>query len=151
MRPDDGFWLRCAYPWFPGCAGRIFYGAFYGIPDCTRNFGFVLLRLHRFYRRCLFPGGREKIPPYTLKLARFYREDQRLAEAEAEYARMLSFYPEQLEAWQERLDLAFRRKAEADPPPQEVLAGAINALPQPGDKEAIFQRFSRLSQGILDQ
>ena len=78
-------------------------------------------------------------------------EQQRLAEAEVEYARMLSFYPEQLEAWQERLDLAFRRKAEADPPPQEVLAGAIHALPQPGDKELIFQRFSRLSQGILEK
>jgi hypothetical protein len=104
-----------------------------------------------FIDAVFFPGGREKIPPYTLKLARFYREDQRLAEAEAEYARMLSFYPEQLEAWQERLDLAFQRKETADPAPREVLAEAIHALPQPRDKEVIFQRFSRLSQGILDQ
>ncbi len=104
-----------------------------------------------FIDAVFFPGRREAKPPYTLKLARFYREQQRLSEAEAEYARVLSFHPEQLEAWQERLDLAFLRKEAADPAPRDVLAEAIHALPQPRDKEVIFQRFSRLSQGILDQ
>jgi hypothetical protein len=121
---------------------------FLPLPEVFRcaSFGFT-----GFIDAVFFPGRREAKPPYTLKLARFYREDQRLAEAEAEYARMLSFYPEQLEAWQERLDLAFQRKETAGPPPREVLALAIHALPQPRDKEAIFLRFSRLSQGILDQ
>jgi len=96
-----------------------------------------------FIDAVFFPGGREKTPPYTLKLARFYRENQRLDEAEAEYARMLSFYPEQLEAWQERLDLAFRRKAQADPAPQDVLAKALKSLKNPADREAVHQRFLR--------
>ena len=104
-----------------------------------------------FIDAVFFPGGREKIPPYTLKLARFYVQKKRWDEAEAEYARMLSFYPEALEAWQERLDLAFQRKEAADPAPREVLAEAIKALRQPRDKEAIFQRFSRLPRAGLKE
>ncbi len=52
----------------------------------------------RFIDAVFFPGGREAKPPYTLKLARFYVEKERWDQAEAEYARMLEFYPGMLEA-----------------------------------------------------
>ena len=98
----------------------------------------------RFIDAVFFPGGREAKPPYTLKLARFYVEKQRWEEAEAEYARMLSFYPDQPEAWQERLTLAFRRRdTSAGSTPEMVLAGALKALKTPTDREAVYQQFTR--------
>ena len=98
-----------------------------------------------FIDAVFFPGGREKLPPYTLKLARFYVEKQRWDEAEAEYARMLSFYPDQPEAWQERLALASQRPAPAEPAPAEVLAAGFKALSKPADREALHRRFTELS------
>lgn len=95
-----------------------------------------------FIDAVFFPGGRESKPPYTLKLARFYVEKQRFDEAEAEYARMLSFYPDQVEAWQERLALAFRRTDEADPAPEEILAAAIKALRKAEDREVVHHIFT---------
>jgi hypothetical protein len=98
----------------------------------------------RFIDAVFFPGGREAKPPYTLKLARFYVEKQRWEEAEAEYARMLSFYPDQPEAWQERLTLAFRRRdAPAGSTPERVLAEALKVLKTPTDREAVYQQFTR--------
>ncbi len=99
-----------------------------------------------FIDAVFFPGGREKLPPYTLKLARFYVEKQRWDDAEAEYARMLSFYPDQPEAWQERLALAFRRAAPADPAPAEVLAAAFKALSKLTDREMLHHRFTELTE-----
>lgn len=90
-----------------------------------------------------FPGGRETRPPYSLKLARFYTAENRWEEAEAEYARMLGFYPDMAEAWQERLELALRRGAEADPGPEEVLASGLKSLGIAADREALYQTFSR--------
>lgn len=95
-----------------------------------------------FIDAVFFPGGREKKPPYTLKLARFYVEKQRWEDAEIEYARMLSFYPDQPEAWQERLALAFRRPAPADPSPEEILAAGFKALRTVKEREALHRRFS---------
>ena len=98
----------------------------------------------RFIDAVFFPGGREAKPPYTLKLARLYMEKQRWEEAEAEYALMLSFYPDQPEAWQERLTLAFRRRdTYAGSTPEMVLAGALKALKTPTDREAVYQQFTR--------
>ena len=98
----------------------------------------------RFIDAVFFPGGREAKPPYTLKLARFYVEKQRWEEAETEYARMLSFYPDQPEDWQERLTLAFRRRdAPAGSTPERVLAEALKALKAPTDREAVYQQFTR--------
>ena len=98
----------------------------------------------RFIDAVFFPGGREAKPPYTLKLARCYVDKQRWEEAEAEYARMLSFYPDQPEAWQERLTLAFRRRdTSAGSTPEMVLAGALKALKTPTDREAVYQQFTR--------
>jgi hypothetical protein len=94
-----------------------------------------------FIDAVFFPGGREKLPPYTLKLARFYVEKERWAEAEAEYARMLSFHPKQVEAWQERLALAFERTDEADPAPEEILAASLKALRKEEDREAVHRFF----------
>lgn len=67
-------------------------------------------------------------------------------EAEAEYARMLSFYPDQPEAWQERLALAFQRPAPADPEPSEMLAKGPKALTKPTDREALHRRFTELTE-----
>ena len=103
----------------------------------------------RFIDAVFFPGGREAKPPYTLKLARFYVENQRFEEAEAEYARMVSFYPDQPEAWQERLALAFQRPAPAEPAPPEVLAAALKAISKPADREALHRQFMELT-GHLD-
>ena len=98
----------------------------------------------RFIDAVFFPGAREAKPPYTLKLARFYVEKQRWEEAETEYARMLSFYPDQPEDWQERLTLAFRRRdAPAGSTPERVLAEALKALKAPTDREAVYQQFTR--------
>ena len=96
-----------------------------------------------FIDAVFFPGGREARPPYTLKLARFYVQKNRWDDAEEEYARMLSFYPRALEAWEERLALAFRRGGEADPEPRKILASAIKALQRPEDREAIHKCFTR--------
>ena len=96
-----------------------------------------------FIDAVFFPGGREAKPPYTLKLARFYAEKQRFDEAEAEYARMLYFYPDQPEAWQERLALAFQRTDEAEPAPEEILAASIRALQKAEDREAVHRVFAR--------
>ena len=98
----------------------------------------------RFIDAVFFPGAREAKPPYTLKLARFYVEKHRWEEAETEYARMLSFYPDQPEAWQERLTLAFRRRdTPAGSTPEMVLAEALKALKTPTDREAVYQQFTR--------
>jgi hypothetical protein len=99
----------------------------------------------RFIDAVFFPGGREAKPPYSLKLARFYAEKERWDEAEAEYARMLEFYPDMREAWQERLELAFRRPATAGTVPAEVLAAAFKALSKPDDREALHRRFTELT------
>ena len=56
---------------------------------------------------------------------------------------MLSFYPGALEAWEERLALAFLRGADADPEPQKILALAIKALKRPEDQQVIHKRFTR--------
>ena len=98
-----------------------------------------------FIDAVFFPGGREAKPPFTLKLARFYAENQRFDEAEAEYIRMLSFYPDQPEAWEERLALAFQRPAPADPGPAKVLAAAFKALSKPADRDALHRRFMQLT------
>jgi hypothetical protein len=98
----------------------------------------------RFIDAVFFPGGREAKPPYTLKLARFYVEKHRWEEAETEYARVLSFHPEQVEAWQERLTLAFRRRdTSAGSTPERVLAEALKVLKAPTDREAVYQQFIR--------
>ena len=96
-----------------------------------------------FIDAIFFPGGHEAMPPYTVKLARFYVKKQRWEDAEDEYARMLSFYPGALEAWEERLALAFLRGADADPEPQKILALAIKALKRPEDQQVIHKRFTR--------
>ena len=98
-----------------------------------------------FIDAVFFPGSREAKPPYTLKLARFYVENQRFDEAEAEYARMLSFYPDQPEAWHERLGLAFQRPAPAERAPAEVLAAAFKALSKPSDRDTLHRRFTELT------
>lgn len=98
-----------------------------------------------FIDAVLFPGGREAKPPYTLKLARSYVEKQRWDEAEVEYARMLFFYPDQPEAWQERLALAFQHPGPAEPAPAKVLAASFKALSKPEDREAVHRRFTQLT------
>ena len=95
-----------------------------------------------FIDAVFFPGGREAKPPYTLKLARFYVEKERWGDAEDEYARVLSYHPQQLEAWQERLALAFQRSdPPPDPAPDEVLAAALKALSAQADREAVHADF----------
>ncbi len=83
------------------------------------------------------PGGNEAVPPYTLRLARFYEEKGRWEEAEAEYARVLSHHPEQVEAWRERLELAFRRGVAAKPGAVEIAGAARRALRTEADREVI--------------
>lgn len=108
-----------------------------------------------FIDSVFFPGARDKKPPYTIKLARFYVEKNRLDEAEAEFARMLKFYPQAPEAWQERLALAFLRERklrspaaageelEAHPAPQAVLAAGLKALRTAADQEKLHAVFLR--------
>jgi hypothetical protein len=88
-----------------------------------------------------FPGGREARPPYTLKLAQFYVEKERWAEAEAEYERMLSFYPQEVEAWQERMRVAFRQ-VDGVEAAQDVLSGALKKLKRPEDQQAVHAVFA---------
>lgn len=102
-----------------------------------------------FIDALFFPGSREKKPPYTLKLARFYVQKQRWDEAEAEYARMLSFYPDQLEAWQESLRTAFAQGENADPTPDEILAKGLKKLRSAQDKEALFKTFNAREKPIV--
>lgn len=90
-----------------------------------------------------FPGGREARPPYSLKLARYYTVEKRWEEAEEEYARMLSFYPDRLEAWQERLELASRRGIAVKPDPEDVLASGLKSLDTAADRESLYQSFTR--------
>lgn len=99
-----------------------------------------------FIDAVFFPGGRESKPPYTLKLARFYVEKERWEEAEAEYERMLSFYPQELEAWEERLRLAFARKDQEGPEPSTVLGKALKAMPQSGRQAAMQACYERQGQ-----
>lgn len=94
-----------------------------------------------------FPGGREKRPPFTLKLAEFYLGKGRWEEAETELARVLSYYPRELSAWELRLRVAFARKAEGEgqegPEPEEVLGSALRALKEPHEREAIHAAYLR--------
>ncbi len=94
------------------------------------------------------PGGREAVPPYTVRLARFYGEKQRWAEAEAEYARVLSFHPERLEAWRERLEVALRRGAEAAPSAGEIAAAARRALRGEAEREVIRACYEAGREGL---
>ena len=126
---------------FKGIWGAAILAAMLAAPELSilASSGFT-----RFIDAVFFPGAREAKPPYTLKLARFYVEKQRGEEAEAEYVRMLSFYPDQPEAWQERLTLAFRRRdTPAGSTPEMVLAEALKALKTPTDREAVYQQFTR--------
>lgn len=113
-----------------------------------------------FIDRVFFPGGSEKKPPYSLKLARHYVEKNRWEDAEAEFTRVLSWHPEQVEAWQERLRAAFAHAhafdrsqdlhapPESEPPdPQTILAQGLKCLKTPADKEALFAEFNRLRDG----
>jgi tetratricopeptide (TPR) repeat protein len=93
--------------------------------------------LTAFIDAVFFPGGREAKPPYTLKLARFYVQKKRWDEAEAEYARMLSFHPDQPEAWAERLAIALKRGEEADPPPEKILAASLKKVTSPAARERL--------------
>ena len=127
--------------WFLGTPlGFVFLLVFLIFPEVAQLFS---LGPSAFIDAVFFPGGREAKPPYTVKLARFYVKKQRWEDAEDEYARMLSFYPGALEAWEERLALAFLRGANADPEPQKILALAIKALKRPEDQQVIHKRFTR--------
>ena len=98
----------------------------------------------RFIDSVFFPGAREKKPPYTLKVARYYVENRRWAEAEEEYARMVGFYPEQAEAWVERLALAGKLGEEEEQRAQAelVLAMALRVLKSPAERDAVYAAFS---------
>ncbi|MES2706021.1 MAG: tetratricopeptide repeat protein [Verrucomicrobiota bacterium] len=102
-----------------------------------------------FIDSLFFPGSREKKPPYTLKLARFYVQKQRWDDAEAEYARMLSFYPDQLEAWKESLHVAFAQGENADPAPDAILSKGLKKLKTPAEKEALFATFNAKEKPVI--
>jgi hypothetical protein len=97
-----------------------------------------------FIDAVFFPGGRETKPPYTLKLARHYVAEKRWADAHAEFERVLSYHPDQLEAWQEWLTLALTPRPGADLPdhtPEDILAMAIRALADRKEQETIHRQF----------
>ncbi|MES2706022.1 MAG: hypothetical protein V4726_05400 [Verrucomicrobiota bacterium] len=106
-------------------------------------------RFTGFIDNVFFPGSREKKPPYTLKLARFYVQKQRWDDAEAEYARMLSFYPDQLEAWKESLHVAFAQGENADPAPDAILSKGLKKLKTPAEKEALFATFNAKEKPVI--
>lgn len=105
-----------------------------------------------FIDAVFFPNDRDRIPPYTLKLARFYVQQNRWAEADAEFERVLSHHPQRLEAWVERLEAACRRPplpathADPDPDstPEAILADALKNLKSPTDRDTIHTRFTQL-------
>jgi tetratricopeptide (TPR) repeat protein len=103
--------------------------------------------LTAFIDAVFFPGGREAKPPYTLKLARFYVQKKRWDEAEAEYARMLSFHPDQPEAWAERLAIALKRGEEADPPPEKILAASLKKVTSPAARERLQRIYEAARRG----
>lgn len=146
-----GRWLLAAgiIVWNSGSEGVLFssiFAAVLVVPEMTTlaSAGFT-----GFIDSLFFPGSREKKPPYTLKLARFYVQKQRLDDAETEYARMLSFYPHELEAWQESLRVAFAQGENADPTPDEILSKGLKKLKSATDKEALFATFNAREKPVI--
>lgn len=141
-------------------------GCFFLLVLLEREFGFfwlfpaLIILLPEFFHLAssgftgfidalFFPGSREKKPPYTLKLARFYVQKQRWDDAEAEYVRMLSFYPHELEAWLESLRVAFAQGENADPTADEILSKGLKKLKSPADKDALFATFNAREKPVI--
>lgn len=108
-----------------------------------------------FIDAVFFPNDRDRVPPYTLKLARFYVQQKRWTDADAEFERVLSHHPQRLEAWVERLEAACLRSstpastpsaatADPDSTPEAILASALKNLPSAADRDTIHARFTEL-------
>ena len=105
-----------------------------------------------FIDAVFFPNDRDRVPPYTLKLARFYVQQKRWADADSEFERVLSHHPQRLEAWMERLEAACLRSstpttdatADPDSTPEAILASALKNLPTAADRDTIHARFTEL-------
>ncbi|MDB6069021.1 MAG: hypothetical protein JWL81_192 [Verrucomicrobiales bacterium] len=140
-----------ATPW-----GQVFMTFFYGIlaailiaPEISQ---LASSGLTGFIDAVFFPNDRDRVPPYTLKLARFYVQQKRWTDADAEFERVLSHHPQRLEAWIERLEAACVRSstpttdatADPDSTPEAILAAALKSLKTPADRDSIHTRFTQL-------
>lgn len=146
-----GRWLiaACLILWNSETGAMLFSSIFAAVLIVPEATALITAGFTGFIDSLFFPGSREKKPPYTLKLARFYVQKQRWEDAEAEYARMRSFYPDRLEAWQESLRTAFALGDDADPPPEKILSKGLRKLKAPAEKEALFATFKAREKPVI--